>query len=110
MVQLFFNSLPNNKILDWSKLKAFADDKIKIHNMIIFVFGRVENIVGKGESFFPRVVKVEIVWQRVNRVENFVKKGENAGYKHFLLFQISFNMAIFSSLLLCIKVLRHSQK
>ena len=23
-----FNSLPNNKILDWLKLKAFADDKI----------------------------------------------------------------------------------
>ena len=26
---LFFNSLPNDKILDWSKLKAFADDKLK---------------------------------------------------------------------------------
>ena len=24
---LSFNSLPNDKILDWSKLKAFADDK-----------------------------------------------------------------------------------
>ena len=23
-----FNSLPNGKILDWSKLKAFADDNI----------------------------------------------------------------------------------
>ena len=23
------NSLPNEKILDWSKLKAFANDKIK---------------------------------------------------------------------------------
>ena len=22
--------LPNNKILDWSKLKAFADDKIEV--------------------------------------------------------------------------------
>ena len=23
----WFNTLPNDKILDWSKLKAFADDK-----------------------------------------------------------------------------------
>ena len=27
---LYLNSLPNNKILDWSKLKAFADDKKKL--------------------------------------------------------------------------------
>ena len=26
-----FNSLPNDKILDWSKLKAFADDKINLN-------------------------------------------------------------------------------
>ena len=25
-----FQSLPNDKILDWSKLKAFADDKINV--------------------------------------------------------------------------------
>ena len=37
-----FNPLPNDKILDWSKLKAFADDK--------FVLESVENIVGKGEN------------------------------------------------------------
>ena len=28
---LTLNSLPNNKILDWSKLKAFADDKINVY-------------------------------------------------------------------------------
>ena len=28
MILWSFNSLPNDKILDWSKLKAFADDKI----------------------------------------------------------------------------------
>ena len=44
-------SLPNDKILDWSKFKAFADDKIqKVLNKVIFVFDRVENIVGKGEN------------------------------------------------------------
>ena len=46
----FFNSLPNDQILDWPKLKAFADDKIKALKMIIVVFERVENIVEKGEN------------------------------------------------------------
>ena len=53
------NSLPNDKILDWSKLKAFADDNIKVLNIIIFVFDRIENIV---------------------------RKVEKAGYQHFLPF------------------------
>ena len=42
------NSLPNDKILDWSKLKAFADDKINVKEKFKFGLGRVENIVGKG--------------------------------------------------------------
>ena len=54
-----FNPLPNDKILAWSKLKAFADDKINMTSNLKFVLVRVENIVGKGE---------------------------NAGYQHFLLF------------------------
>ena len=54
-----FNSLPNDKILNWSKVKAFADANIKVLKKLIFVFDGVENIVGKGE---------------------------NAGYQHFLLF------------------------
>ena len=53
------NSLPNDKFLDWSKLKAFANDKIKVTEKMKFVLERVENIVGKGE---------------------------NSGYQHFLLF------------------------
>ena len=32
------------------KLKAFANDKLNVTKMIISVFDRVENIVGKGES------------------------------------------------------------
>ena len=43
-------SLPNNKILDWSKMKVFEDDKIKVLEMMIFVIDRVENIVGKEEN------------------------------------------------------------
>ena len=49
------SSFPN----EYTKLKAFADNKSSVTNMMIFVFDRVENIVGKGE---------------------------NADYQHFLLF------------------------
>ena len=35
---------------EWSKLKAFADDKIKLAKMMVFVLDRVESIVGKGEK------------------------------------------------------------
>ena len=54
-----FNSLPNDKILDWSKLSAYADDNMKVTEKLKFVLVRVENIV---------------------------EKGENAGYQHFLFF------------------------
>ena len=53
------NSLPNNKLLDQSKFKELADNKINATKKLKFVLGMVENILGKGE---------------------------NAGYKHFLLF------------------------
>ena len=44
------NSLPNNKILDSSKLKAFADEKLNEVEKMEFVFGFLENLVGKGEN------------------------------------------------------------
>ena len=65
------NSLPNLKILVWSKLKAFADDKIRLAKVMIF---------------------------HLNRVENTVGKGENAGYQHFLLFPQCFQKVSFSGL------------
>ena len=40
------NPFPHDKILDQTKLKAFADDKLNITKMIISVFDRGENIVG----------------------------------------------------------------
>ena len=43
------NPLPDDKILDQTKLKAFADDKLNVTKIIISVFDRIENIVGKGE-------------------------------------------------------------
>ena len=42
--------LPNDKILEWSKLKAFADGKINVAQKLKLAAGRVENIVGKGEN------------------------------------------------------------
>ena len=52
-------SLPNNKILYVTKLKAFADNNLIVARMMISLLDRVENTVGKGE---------------------------NAGYQHLLLF------------------------
>ena len=63
---MLLNSLPNNKILDWSKLKAFANEKINVTEKLKFVLGKVINIVGKGG---------------------------NAGYQRFLLFPHCFPKA-----------------
>ena len=56
---MLVNPLPNKKTIDWSKLKAFAFNNLK-------------------------VVKIRI--NVLDRMENFVRKGENAGYQDFLLF------------------------
>ena len=45
-----YNSLPKDKILDWFKLVTFADDKISVNEKSKFGLGRVENIVRKGEN------------------------------------------------------------
>ena len=47
-----FNPFPNDKILDMTKLNAFADDisQSNIAKMIISLFDREENTVGKGEN------------------------------------------------------------
>ena len=57
--RIFINPLPNNKILDFTKLEELEDNKFKVAKMRISLYDRVENTVGKGE---------------------------NAGYQHFLLF------------------------
>ena len=43
------NPLPNDGILDLTKLKAIADDKINVSKMVI-CFDRIKNILGKGEN------------------------------------------------------------
>ena len=42
--------IPNDKILDATKLKAFADDKLNVSKIMISVLDRVENTGGKGEN------------------------------------------------------------
>ena len=67
LYQPYFQSFqPNDKILDLSKMKAFADDNLNLNEKLKFALGRVENIVGKGE---------------------------NAGNQHFLLFPQCFQKA-----------------
>ena len=41
------NSLPNNKILDWSKLKELANDKINVTEKVKFGFGQNRKHCGK---------------------------------------------------------------
>ena len=65
-----FNPLPDDEILGLPKLKAFADDKLKVTTKFNVVFHRIENIAGKEE---------------------------NAGFQHFLLFPQCFQNAFSSS-------------
>ena len=44
------NSLPYNRIFDWSKLKALADDSFSVAKMVQFFIDSVENVLGKGEN------------------------------------------------------------
>ena len=73
--KLLFNSLPNDKILDWCNWRAFADNKINCNKKSKHGLGWLENIVGKGENagflLFPQCfqkpfhsgsLKVRILW------------------------------------------------
>ena len=49
--QWVINSVPNDRFLDWSKLKADADNKSDVAEKLKFVFGKVENIVPAFSPF-----------------------------------------------------------
>ena len=49
-IREWVNSLPSNKILDLTNLKALADGIFNIVEVMTFIFDIVENIVGKGEN------------------------------------------------------------
>ena len=53
-IEFWFNPLPNNKILDMTKLKAFANNKLNFAKMVISLFHRVENTGGKGKNAFQK--------------------------------------------------------
>ena len=67
--KFILNSLPNDKMLDPSKFKAFADDKLNVNQKSQFLF------LGVG---------------------NIVERRENAAYQYFLLFPKFFQKASFS--------------
>ena len=48
-----FNSLPNDKFLEVTKLKAFADDKLDVAKMTISVFERGGNTGKRRECCLP---------------------------------------------------------
>ena len=78
------NPLPDDKILDWSKLKQFANDNFKFDENSRKFSLRVENTMGKGEiatyekfllfpqyfqkAYFLGASKGVIVWEWVKRI------------------------------------------
>ena len=79
---MLLNPLPDDKILDLSKFKQFADDNFKFDENSRKFSKRVENTMGKGEiahyeqfpffpqgfqqACFPGASKGVIVWEWVN--------------------------------------------
>ena len=47
---LAIKPLPNDKTLDWSKMKAFADDKINVTEKLKFVLGKIQ-LFSKQQNF-----------------------------------------------------------
>ena len=97
---MMLNSLPNDKILDQSNFKAFAEDTLNVVQIIICVSDRVENLVGKGENagyqhflLFPQglqkaslsgSLKVEILWSRVKTLPDDDRDRPTTMSRHFL--------------------------
>ena len=52
-----FNPLPNDKMLDVTKLKAFSEDRLNVAKKVNSLFHIVENTVGKGFSFSRSVLQ-----------------------------------------------------
>ena len=73
------NPSPQDETLDWSKLRAFRNDKVNGTERLKFVMGMVKKIhFGRGQNA---------------GYQHF--KGENAAYQHFLLFPQCFQKASF---------------
>ena len=68
-----FNSLPNYKLLDRAKLKAFADDKLNDGVMMIFAFDRVENSGKRRNAGFPTLFSKALFLWVIKSLEFVVK-------------------------------------
>ena len=118
IIQTFLNSLPNDKILDLSKLKAFADDNLNIYQKqgpknfrilthlsailhLSYSYTKKDKSLALTKFFLVRTrgqvdsLDSEKLNFALGRVENIVGKGENADYLHFLLFPQFFERASF---------------
>ena len=62
-----FNSLPDNNILDFSKLEEFVDNNFKFYEDGRKLSKRVENTVGKGELLitFPTVFSTDLYHRHI---------------------------------------------
>ena len=76
---VLFNSLPDDKTLDWSKFKAFADDKINATNIEI-CFGKSRKYCGKRRkcclpsfSPFPTMFSTGFLYKVVESRDCVVK-------------------------------------
>ena len=54
---LVFNPIQNDKILDQTKLKAFADDILDVTKMIVSAFDRVKTLREKKKLLVHNVLK-----------------------------------------------------
>ena len=104
--RLLIDSLPNNKIVDWSNLKAFADDKINVTEKLKFTcFEKHRKHHGKWRKcWLPAFSHFPILFSkgsffRVIKSQDCVVKSQlfpkqvllrvyrtNLCYKQFLLF------------------------
>ena len=83
------SSLPNGKIVDWFKFKAFAD-MLNVAKIMILPSDIRGNIVGNGQNagykYFLLLLPQCFQTTSSIAVENIVRKGETACSKQFLHF------------------------
>ena len=69
------NALPNDEILDQSKLNPFAGNEINILHNNDFVLERIKNIVEKEENAGDQKLFSKSLWLRVAKSRDCMVKG-----------------------------------
>ena len=67
-ILLTLNSLPHDKVLNLSKLKRLADNKIDVTENLKYLLGRVKLWEKKKTVSYTGSLKVLIVWWRVKTI------------------------------------------